>query len=163
MLQLIGPLLTMSSTIYQCRGRGSRAVLKWLKCGAVVHDASYCHPVELKGPEAGNLLFFANGGFLDQFTSYNNFNQAWGSVELILVTSRQIFDFIAKMHHLNSPEKNIGTTFSLFFACIFGVPNNFHMPHASGVNISNFENDITAMAFKHFRRNILCSKIWSSL
>uniref|UniRef100_A0A0D9XV99 Uncharacterized protein n=1 Tax=Leersia perrieri TaxID=77586 RepID=A0A0D9XV99_9ORYZ len=35
----------------QGRGRGSRAVLKWLKNGTVVHDASYFTPVELEGPE----------------------------------------------------------------------------------------------------------------
>jgi ribonuclease P/MRP protein subunit POP1 len=33
------------------RGRGSRTVLKWLKNGTVVHDASYFTPVELDGPE----------------------------------------------------------------------------------------------------------------
>ncbi|KAM7523324.1 hypothetical protein LguiA_013226 [Lonicera macranthoides] len=37
------------------RGRGSRAVLKWLKHGAVVHDASYSGAVQLEGPE--DLLF----------------------------------------------------------------------------------------------------------
>lgn len=36
-----------------CRGRGSRAVLKWYKNGAVVHDASYCSAVQLEGTEAG--------------------------------------------------------------------------------------------------------------
>ncbi|KAF0896452.1 hypothetical protein E2562_024316 [Oryza meyeriana var. granulata] len=35
----------------QGRGRGSRTVLKWLKNGTVVHDASYFTPVELEGPE----------------------------------------------------------------------------------------------------------------
>uniref|UniRef100_J3NA70 Uncharacterized protein n=2 Tax=Oryza brachyantha TaxID=4533 RepID=J3NA70_ORYBR len=35
----------------QGRGRGSRSVLKWLKNGTVVHDASYFIPVELEGPE----------------------------------------------------------------------------------------------------------------
>lgn len=37
--------------ILSCRGRGSRTVLKWLKNGTVVHDASYFTPVELDGPE----------------------------------------------------------------------------------------------------------------
>ncbi|XP_020101918.1 uncharacterized protein LOC109719568 isoform X2 [Ananas comosus] len=35
----------------QGRGRGSRAVLKWLKNSALVHDASYCLPIQLEGPE----------------------------------------------------------------------------------------------------------------
>lgn len=35
------------------RGRGSRALLKWYRDGAVVHDASYHTAVQLKGPEAG--------------------------------------------------------------------------------------------------------------
>ncbi|KAL5579443.1 hypothetical protein UlMin_011885 [Ulmus minor] len=33
------------------RGRGSRAVLKWFRDGAVVHDASYYIAVQLEGPE----------------------------------------------------------------------------------------------------------------
>ncbi|KAL2460020.1 ribonuclease Ps [Abeliophyllum distichum] len=33
------------------RGRGSRALLKKLKCGALVHDMSYCTAVQLEGPE----------------------------------------------------------------------------------------------------------------
>lgn len=33
------------------RGRGSRAVLKWLKCGALVHDLSYSLPIQLEGLE----------------------------------------------------------------------------------------------------------------
>ncbi|GMH02302.1 hypothetical protein Nepgr_004141 [Nepenthes gracilis] len=33
------------------RGRGSRALLKWYKQGAVVHDASYYSAVQLAGPE----------------------------------------------------------------------------------------------------------------
>ncbi|XP_010914572.2 ribonucleases P/MRP protein subunit POP1 [Elaeis guineensis] len=33
------------------RGRGSRANLKWLKYGALVHDASYSLPIQLEGPE----------------------------------------------------------------------------------------------------------------
>ncbi|KAI4998983.1 hypothetical protein ZWY2020_054847 [Hordeum vulgare] len=32
-------------------GRGSRAVLKWLKNGTIVHDASYFIPIQLNGPE----------------------------------------------------------------------------------------------------------------
>ncbi|PKU68437.1 ribonuclease P/MRP protein subunit POP1 [Dendrobium catenatum] len=35
----------------QGRGRGSRAILKRLKSGALIHDASYSHPVQLEGPE----------------------------------------------------------------------------------------------------------------
>ncbi|XP_072997740.1 ribonucleases P/MRP protein subunit POP1 isoform X2 [Typha latifolia] len=35
----------------QGRGRGSRAVLKWLKVGAVAHDTSYSLPIQLEGPE----------------------------------------------------------------------------------------------------------------
>ncbi|XP_077218174.1 ribonuclease Ps isoform X2 [Tasmannia lanceolata] len=35
----------------QGRGKGSRAVLKWLKYGSLVHDASYCCAVQLEGPE----------------------------------------------------------------------------------------------------------------
>ncbi|KAL6654279.1 hypothetical protein ACP70R_007744 [Stipagrostis hirtigluma subsp. patula] len=35
----------------QGRGRGSRSVLKQLKNGTVIHDASYFVPVELEGPE----------------------------------------------------------------------------------------------------------------
>ncbi|KAK9281384.1 hypothetical protein L1049_004284 [Liquidambar formosana] len=35
----------------QGRGRGSRALLKWFKHGAVVHDASYYSAVQLEGPE----------------------------------------------------------------------------------------------------------------
>ncbi|KAG9132854.1 hypothetical protein Leryth_014798 [Lithospermum erythrorhizon] len=34
------------------RGRGSRAILKKLKCGVLVHDASYYSAVQLEGPEA---------------------------------------------------------------------------------------------------------------
>ncbi|XP_008809253.2 ribonucleases P/MRP protein subunit POP1 isoform X2 [Phoenix dactylifera] len=33
------------------RGRGSRAILKWLKYGALIHDASYSLPIQLEGPE----------------------------------------------------------------------------------------------------------------
>ncbi|GAB4841787.1 hypothetical protein Ancab_022511 [Ancistrocladus abbreviatus] len=39
----------------QGRGRGSRAVLKWYKQGAVVHDASYYNAAQLEGPE--DVLF----------------------------------------------------------------------------------------------------------
>lgn len=35
----------------QGSGRGSRAVLKWLQNGTVVHDASYFIPIQLEGPE----------------------------------------------------------------------------------------------------------------
>ncbi|CAI9778394.1 unnamed protein product [Fraxinus pennsylvanica] len=35
------------------RGRGSRALLKKLKRGVLVHDMSYCGAVQLEGPEAG--------------------------------------------------------------------------------------------------------------
>ncbi|KAK6941106.1 LOW QUALITY PROTEIN: Pop1, N-terminal [Dillenia turbinata] len=35
----------------QGRGRGSRALLKWFRNEAVVHDASYCCAVQLEGPE----------------------------------------------------------------------------------------------------------------
>lgn len=35
----------------QGSGRGSRAVLKWLKNGTIVHDASYFIPIQLDGPE----------------------------------------------------------------------------------------------------------------
>lgn len=40
-----------------CRGRGSRALLKWVKEGVVVHDASYYNTVQLEGPEAGISFF----------------------------------------------------------------------------------------------------------
>jgi hypothetical protein len=51
----------MCSTIYLlmkilyvlCRGRGSRALLKWFKQGVLVHDASYHVAVQLEGPEVG--------------------------------------------------------------------------------------------------------------
>ncbi|CAA7388453.1 unnamed protein product [Spirodela intermedia] len=33
------------------RGRGSRAILKRLKSGALLHDSSYCSPILLEGPE----------------------------------------------------------------------------------------------------------------
>ncbi|KAK4279855.1 hypothetical protein QN277_011562 [Acacia crassicarpa] len=35
----------------QGRGRGSKALLKWLKHGVLVHDASYCSALQLEGPE----------------------------------------------------------------------------------------------------------------
>ncbi|KAA8538566.1 hypothetical protein F0562_028240 [Nyssa sinensis] len=35
----------------QGRGKGSRALLKWLKHGVLVHDASYWSAVQLEGPE----------------------------------------------------------------------------------------------------------------
>ena len=35
----------------QGRGRGSRAVLRWFKQGALVHDASYNAAVQLEGPK----------------------------------------------------------------------------------------------------------------
>ncbi|XP_043699088.1 ribonucleases P/MRP protein subunit POP1 isoform X2 [Telopea speciosissima] len=35
----------------QGRGRGSRALLKWFKHGALLHDASYFSAVQLEGPE----------------------------------------------------------------------------------------------------------------
>jgi ribonuclease P/MRP protein subunit POP1 len=35
----------------QGRGRGSRAVFKWLQNGALVHDASYYLPIQLEGPQ----------------------------------------------------------------------------------------------------------------
>lgn len=34
-----------------CRGRGSRALLKWFKSGVLVHDASYHVAVQLEGAE----------------------------------------------------------------------------------------------------------------
>lgn len=37
-------------------GRGSRAILKCMKKGAVVHDASYCSPVQLMGGPKESLL-----------------------------------------------------------------------------------------------------------
>uniref|UniRef100_A0A5B6YLT0 Putative ribonucleases P/MRP protein subunit POP1 n=1 Tax=Davidia involucrata TaxID=16924 RepID=A0A5B6YLT0_DAVIN len=40
----------------QGRGRGSRALLKWLKHGVLIHDASYWGAVQLEGPEAGISL-----------------------------------------------------------------------------------------------------------
>lgn len=36
---------------------GSRALLKWVKEGVVVHDASYYNAVQLEGPEAGISFF----------------------------------------------------------------------------------------------------------
>lgn len=39
-----------------CRGLGSRSVLKRLKSGALVHDASYFGAVQLEGPEASPLV-----------------------------------------------------------------------------------------------------------
>ncbi|KAG0479747.1 hypothetical protein HPP92_010605 [Vanilla planifolia] len=39
----------------QGRGKGSRAVMKWLKSGAVMHDASYSQPILLEGPEESIL------------------------------------------------------------------------------------------------------------
>ena len=38
-----------------CRGRGSRALLKWFKQEVLVHDASYHVSVQLEGPEVGIL------------------------------------------------------------------------------------------------------------
>lgn len=38
--------------LFVYRGRGSRSILKWLKSGTLVHDASYCSPIQLDGPEA---------------------------------------------------------------------------------------------------------------
>ncbi|KAM0951191.1 putative ribonuclease P [Dioscorea sansibarensis] len=35
----------------QGSGRGSRSILKCLKSGTLVHDASYCSPIQLDGPE----------------------------------------------------------------------------------------------------------------
>ncbi|KAK3034634.1 hypothetical protein RJ639_033589 [Escallonia herrerae] len=40
----------------QGRGKGSRALLKWVKQEAVVHDASYSSAVQLEGSEAGISL-----------------------------------------------------------------------------------------------------------
>ena len=34
-----------------CRGRGSRALLKWFRHGALVHDACYHIALQLEGPE----------------------------------------------------------------------------------------------------------------
>uniref|UniRef100_A0A3Q7IR50 Pop1 N-terminal domain-containing protein n=1 Tax=Solanum lycopersicum TaxID=4081 RepID=A0A3Q7IR50_SOLLC len=42
----------------QGRGRGSRALLKKLQGGVLVHDASYCSAVQLEGPEAGTYSLF---------------------------------------------------------------------------------------------------------
>ncbi|KAF8394676.1 hypothetical protein HHK36_020892 [Tetracentron sinense] len=42
----------------QGRGRGSRALLKWFRNGALIHDASYCCAVQLEGPEACISFFF---------------------------------------------------------------------------------------------------------
>lgn len=39
----------------QGRGKGSRAVLRWLKSGALVHDFSYSIPIQLEGPEESIL------------------------------------------------------------------------------------------------------------
>lgn len=39
----------------QGRGKGSRAVLRWLKSGALVHDFSYSIPIQLEGPENKRL------------------------------------------------------------------------------------------------------------
>lgn len=52
-----------------CSGKGSRAVLKRLKEGVLVHDASYYTAIQLEGPEVvyfscsfsifvGNFFFF---------------------------------------------------------------------------------------------------------
>nr|CAB3468803.1 unnamed protein product [Digitaria exilis] len=41
----------------QGRGKGSRSVLKRLKNGTIVHDASYFIPIELDGPECAGSLF----------------------------------------------------------------------------------------------------------
>ncbi|THU44046.1 hypothetical protein C4D60_Mb02t03240 [Musa balbisiana] len=35
------------------RGRGSRAALKWFKYGALLHDASYCLPIQVEGLHIG--------------------------------------------------------------------------------------------------------------
>ncbi|CAL9767173.1 unnamed protein product [Musa acuminata subsp. burmannicoides] len=35
------------------RGQGSRAVLKWFKYGALLHDASYCLPIQIEGLHIG--------------------------------------------------------------------------------------------------------------
>ncbi|XP_078180291.1 ribonucleases P/MRP protein subunit POP1-like [Carex rostrata] len=42
----------------QGRGRGSRAVLKLLQNGTLVHDASYYLPIQLEGPQASIFFFF---------------------------------------------------------------------------------------------------------
>ena len=43
--------------ISSCSGRGSRAILKQLKNGTVVHDASYFIPIQLDGPEVEVIIF----------------------------------------------------------------------------------------------------------
>jgi hypothetical protein len=43
--------------IPSCSGRGSRAILKRLKNGTVVHDASYFTPIQLDGPEVKVTVF----------------------------------------------------------------------------------------------------------
>ncbi|KAJ0976408.1 hypothetical protein J5N97_018373 [Dioscorea zingiberensis] len=42
------------------RGRGSRSILKRLKSGTLVHDASYCCPIQLDGPEDSILSVLKN-------------------------------------------------------------------------------------------------------
>lgn len=39
-----------------CRGMGSRAVIRWAKNSAVLHDASYYSPIQLEGL-AVSILF----------------------------------------------------------------------------------------------------------
>lgn len=55
----VGHLVFIEKFVFLvCRGRGSRALLKWVKQGVVVHDASYYTAVQLEGPEAGIYFFF---------------------------------------------------------------------------------------------------------
>lgn len=42
----------------KCRGRGSRALLKWFRDGVLIHDASYHVAVQLEGPEVDTFFRF---------------------------------------------------------------------------------------------------------
>jgi len=53
---------------FLCRGRGSRALLKWFKHGVLIHDASYHVAVQLEGPEVG-----VPSSLLQDFLFYNFF------------------------------------------------------------------------------------------
>ncbi|KAF4363855.1 hypothetical protein F8388_000520 [Cannabis sativa] len=75
-------------------GRGSRALLKWFRNGALIHDASYYVPIQLEGPE-GSLMSILNAVLVPSQPGYS------GDVSTSIIYGA-IYDN-AMLHHIGAP------------------------------------------------------------
>ncbi|XP_030481370.2 ribonucleases P/MRP protein subunit POP1 isoform X1 [Cannabis sativa] len=75
-------------------GRGSRALLKWFRNGALIHDASYYVPIQLEGPE-GSLLSILKAVLVPSQPGYS------GDVSTSIIYGA-IYDN-AMLHHIGAP------------------------------------------------------------